>query len=115
MRKFITLAGFAAVALFSAPMASANSGPTMADGKDLFLAEKCDTCHAVKSKGIEASKKNEADLSALKGDADFLKKFVKKEVGKEVEKDGAKKEVKHKKGFKGADADLDTIIKWLKS
>lgn len=81
-----------------------------ADGKEVFLANKCNLCHAVSSAGIEATTKSEAmkgpDLSAGEPhDPAFLTKYLKQEETL----DGKK----HKKGWSGSDEDLQTLIAWL--
>ncbi|MBI2059938.1 MAG: c-type cytochrome [Nitrospirae bacterium] len=92
-----------------------------AGGKDLFLEKKCDKCHSVASEKIEkqvnkktGKKKKGPDLSGvgLDHDADWLTKFVKKEIEAESVYDKTKK-VKHKKKFKGTDADLKSLVQYL--
>lgn len=97
------LAAAAAITLAAAPAEAA-------DGKAVFLAEKCNLCHAVSSAGIEATTKSEAmkgpDLSTTgPHDAAALAKYLKQEEAV----DGKK----HKKGFKGTDEDLQALIAWL--
>jgi cytochrome c551/c552 len=93
-----TLAGVAAVRADDAP-----------DGKAIFLAQKCDMCHAVSTAGIEAKVKSAAmqgpDLVDLDLQADWMTKYLKKEV----DKDGKA----HKKAFSGSDEELRTLIDWL--
>lgn len=97
------LAAAAAIALAAAPAEAA-------DGKAVFLAEKCNLCHAVSSAGIEATTKSEAmlgpDLS--KGephDPAWLAKYLKQEE--------TLNDKKHKKGTKSSDEDLQALIAWL--
>lgn len=83
-----------------------------ADGKALFLDSKCNMCHSIDSQGVaKTSDKIKApDLSNAGGlveSADWLKSFL----TKKVEKDGKK----HLRAWKGSDADLDTVVKWLVS
>lgn len=80
------------------------------EGKALFLKEKCNTCHTVKSQGIEATRGNEEtpDLSnaaELIPDAEWAKKFVLREETK----DGKK----HRRPFNGDEKDLEKIVAWL--
>jgi cytochrome c len=84
------------------------------DGKALFTSAKCNSCHSVSAQGIEAKKSAEEgedevpDLSKFgaKGvDSAKLKAFLLKED----KLDGKK----HKKKFKGEDADLDKLVQWL--
>jgi mono/diheme cytochrome c family protein len=78
-------------------------------GKELFEANKCNMCHAVKAAGIEAKVKSEKmqgpDLSGASYEEDWLIKYVKKEVQLN-DKD-------HKGTFKGSDDDLKAILAWL--
>ncbi|MCI0447923.1 cytochrome c [bacterium] len=82
------------------------------DGKALFLANKCNTCHAIKSDGIEKTskaklKKEPPDLSTI-GDqktADWIVKYLKKQETLNNEK--------HVKAWAGKDEDLMAIAKWL--
>lgn len=82
------------------------------DGKEVFLAQKCNMCHGVASAGIEAKAKSEKmkgpDLDGCCADEDAaaLGAFLKKET----EVDGAK----HKGSFKGSDEELAALIDWLK-
>jgi cytochrome c2 len=100
------LAAGAAIALSATPAGATEA----ADGKAVFLAEKCNLCHSVSSAGIEATTKSEAmkgpDLSTTgPHDAAALAKYLKQEETK----DGKK----HKKAFKGSDEELQTLIAWL--
>jgi len=124
MRKLTSFIGLVtapvvALVLLAAPAAmsaSSTDGPNMAaDGKALFLANKCDACHSVTAKSVECAKPAhfEKDLSAVTDDAAFVKKFLKKEVTKKETKDGVDKEVKHKKMWSGSEEDLDAILAWL--
>ena len=79
------------------------------DGKAIFLAQKCNMCHAVPSAGIEAKTKSEAmkgpDVAGLDGDAEQLAKYLRKQAkidGKD-----------HKKEFKGGDDELKVLIDWV--
>ncbi len=81
-------------------------------GKDIFLNNKCNTCHSIKSQGIE-SKVGEGkypDLSNVasnKFENDFIKKFLMKEETL----DGKKHAIK----FKGDDAELSKLVDWLQT
>jgi len=82
-----------------------------ADGKEVFLAQKCNLCHAVSSAGIEATTTNEKlkgpDLSTVDlGDGAWLAAYVKQEENR----DGKK----HKKKFTGSEEELQALIAWLK-
>lgn len=81
------------------------------DGKTIFMDSRCSQCHSIKSQTIEAKRKdagNKApDLSDVgsKLKADFIMKYLKKEVTLD--------DKKHLIEFKGTDADLDILSKWL--
>jgi len=93
-------------------------GPQAADGdssdqngKEIFLAQKCNLCHSVTSAGIESKMKSGKmkgpDLTGItsRQETDWIAKFVRKKV----QKDGKD----HQKGFKGSDDDLEALISWL--
>ncbi len=93
--------------LVAAPAAGAD------EGKDVFVAQKCNMCHAVCSAGIEAKVKSEKmmgpDLTGVTSrvDTETIAKFVKKEAQID-DKD-------HKKEFAGTDEELQAIIVWLET
>ncbi len=93
----------------AAAIQSEGSGPSGADGKAIFLSQKCNMCHDVSSAGITATTKSEKmkgpDLKNLKQDADWIGKFLKKEVDLNGQK--------HKKTFTGNQAELKTLVDWL--
>ena len=98
-RGVLTLAAFVALG------ATANA----ADGKEIFLGQKCNMCHAVSSAGITPTGKIKApDLTGLaaKEDPAWLGKFLKKEAAD-------KKGKKHIKPFTGSAEDLTTLVDWL--
>jgi mono/diheme cytochrome c family protein len=84
-----------------------------ADGKEVFLAQKCNTCHTVSTAGIEATTKSEKmkgpDLVGVvqAHDPAWIADFVQKKV----DKDGKK----HSKEYKGTAEELTAIIDWLKT
>ena len=99
------IGGVMALATFVAFGATANA----ADGKEIFLGQKCNMCHAVSSAGITPTGKIKApDLTGLaaKEDAAWLGKFLKKEAAD-------KKGKKHIKPFTGSAEDLTTLVDWL--
>jgi mono/diheme cytochrome c family protein len=101
------IGGVLALATFVALGASANA--RAADGKEIFLGQKCNMCHAVSSAGITPTGKIKApDLTGLaaKEDAAWLAKFLKKEAPD-------KKGKKHIKPFTGSTEDLNTLVAWL--
>ncbi len=80
-------------------------------GKDVFLAQKCNMCHAVSSAGIEATVKSEKmlgpDLTGVldRHDAEWIAKYVRQESDVDGEK--------HKKKYSGSEEDLKAIMWWL--
>jgi len=82
-----------------------------ADGKAVFMAQKCSLCHSVSSAGIERTVKSEKvagpDLTnlAAKEDPAKLAKFLRKEI----EINGKK----HGKTFTGSEAELAALTSWL--
>jgi mono/diheme cytochrome c family protein len=105
----ILLAAFYSVTAGGA--AAATATPAKLDGKQIFLAQKCNLCHSVSSAGIERTVKSEKvagpDLTntAAKEDAATLSKFLKKEA----ELNGKK----HGKTFTGSEEEMAAVISWL--
>jgi mono/diheme cytochrome c family protein len=78
------------------------------DGKAVFTAQKCETCHAVSSAGIKATGKVKApDLAgtAAKHDATLLASFLRKKADVNGKK--------HIKPFTGTDEEMGALIAWL--
>jgi mono/diheme cytochrome c family protein len=82
-----------------------------ADGKEIFLAQKCNTCHAVSNADIEATTKSEKmkgpDLTGVveeKG-VEWTTKFL----HKEVDLNGKK----HGKELKLSPEETKTLVDWL--
>jgi mono/diheme cytochrome c family protein len=105
------LAAVVLLAAFYSGPANGAAAPAKLDGKQIFLAQKCNLCHSVSSAGIERTVKSEKvagpDLTnlAAKVDAATLTKFLKKET----EINGKK----HGKTFTGTDEELGAVISWL--
>lgn len=91
----------------------AASVPAAMDGKAIFTAQKCETCHAVSKAGIESKTKSGkmfgGDLSAViaKVDPAWATKFLKGEE----KKDGQP----HKKKVTASDAEIEALLAWLKT
>ncbi len=106
-------AGFCALAIvYGLGTAVAATAEEQPDGKAIFLAQKCNMCHGVAAAAIAATVKSDKmkgpDLSGFEAtDAEAMKKFLflKGEI------DGQK----HKKEFKGTDAELQAVLDWLKA
>jgi mono/diheme cytochrome c family protein len=107
-----TLAG-PLLALFygSATGPAAAQAPKVLDGKQIFLAQKCNLCHSVSSAGIQATVKSEKmkgpDLTGVtpKMDARVLNDYLRKKA--EI------KGKKHGKEFTGSDEEIGALIAWL--
>jgi cytochrome c551/c552 len=84
-----------------------------ADGKALFLENKCNMCHSIDSQKIAktSEKMKGPDLSNAGGglveSADWAKKFLEREV----QMNGKN----HTREWKGTDEDLNAIVEWLMS
>ncbi len=112
---FIPMAVAAVLAVFAAaPKDSATAG------KDLFLQYKCNSCHTLKAHAIvkqadaeeEEAKEGDRkppDLSGAgkKRTAEWIGKYMLKTVDNDGEK--------HRKKFKGTEAELKTLAAWLES
>jgi len=106
MSRFTSLLAVAvpAAIVLSAPARAAEQ----LDGKKIFLAQKCETCHAVSSADIKATGKIKApDLTgtAAKRDATLLSGYLRRNA--EI---GGKK---HIKPFTGSDEEAGALIAWL--
>ena len=107
-RNVVLVSLVAAVLLLSlsfTPRASA------VDGKEIFLAQKCNMCHSVSTAAIERTSKSDKmagkDLVDLGKDTATLTKYLKKET----DLDGKK----HGKAFTGTDAELGALVTWLEA
>jgi len=94
--------------LYSGPGAAQSA--KVLDGKQIFMAQKCNLCHSVPAAGITATTKSEKmkgpDLVAeSKRDAKLLNGFLRK-----TSDIGGKK---HAKQFTGSDEELGALIAWL--
>lgn len=110
----VIAAALACGALYAAsPAAAAAAAPAAGspDGKAIFLAQKCNLCHAISAAGIDSIVKAPAmrgpDLGGVvagKG-ADWATKFLKHQVNL----DGKP----HKKEWTASDEDLQALVAWL--
>lgn len=81
------------------------------DGKEVFLAQKCNMCHGVSTAGIEATTKS----AKMKG-PDLVgvvqahePSWIADLLHKKIDVNGKK----HSKEFKGTDEELTALIDWL--
>lgn len=103
------LAGLAVAAAFTAAPRPSEAQAKKLDGKQIFLAQKCETCHNVSSAEIKATGKIKApDLAGVAGsvDATWLAKFLRKQ-------DKTKAGKMHMKAFTGSDEEMGALISWL--
>lgn len=99
---------FASSLLAVATQARAQTAGKVLDGKQIFMAQKCDACHTVSSADIKPTGKIKApDLTGLatQREANWLVKFLRKEVDN--------KGKKHLKPFTGSDEELGALVAWL--
>jgi mono/diheme cytochrome c family protein len=109
---FLFLTGLCLATFYSGPAgAAAVEGPKVLDGKQIFLAQKCNLCHGVSSAGINATTKSEKmkgpDLTGVapKVDARLLNDYLRKKA----EINGKK----HGKELTGSDEEIGALIAWL--
>lgn len=104
----VIVAVFLLAALYSGPAAGQ---PAKLDGKAIFLAQKCNMCHAVPPAGITATTKSEKvkgpDLVNVKHDAKILVDYLRKKT----DVDGKK----HGKAFTGSDEELGALVAWIQA
>lgn len=113
MKQTVAVLFLALCAVLSGATANPASAAQAAklDGKQIFLAQKCNLCHAVSSAGIAATTKSEKlkgpDLTgeAPKLDAKLLNDYLRKKT----EINGKK----HSKEFTGSDEEIGALIAWL--
>ena len=78
-------------------------------GKDLFVNNKCNTCHAIKTQEIESKQAGKyPDLSNV-GSKEFTAEFLHKYLMKEEKINNKQHPIK----FKGEMAELETMVSWL--
>lgn len=111
MSMMVLAGGVALLAGEAVQAVPAGEGGAKLDGKEIFLATKCDLCHSVSAAGIQAKAKSEKmqgkDLTDVgtRHEREWIGKFVR---GEET-LDGAK----HKRPFKGSDEELKALLDWL--
>jgi len=100
---------FVAVLTTGAPREAAAQAKL--DGKQIFLAQKCNVCHTVSSASIQATMKSSKapDLTnlAAKQDAKVLNDYLRKK--------GTLNSKKHAKEFTGSDEELGALLAWLQA
>ena len=120
MKLSITL--LAAGTLGWAALATPAGAAAEKDPKALFIQNKCNSCHAIKSQGVTVVEEEGAEAEPEDEDApkppdlsDIGSKhaaaWIKDWVLKKVDVEGKK----HRKKFEGKPAELDAIATWLAS
>ena len=116
MKRLLTalVATAAAVAILALAAPPATFADEEVDAEALFVeTHKCNMCHGVAAEGIEAKTKSDKmkgpDLSGYTSDKELAE--IAAYARKEADIDGKQ----HKKGFKGTDEELQTILDWLGS
>jgi len=106
---FVVGAAFALTLILTSAIPVASGVASAADGKEIFLAQKCNMCHDVSSAQITATTKSEKmkgpNLTGIGKDAAWITQYIKKEVDLNGKK--------HMKGFTGPDGDLSTLATWI--
>ena len=97
---------FLLAAFYSGPMAEAQ-GAKVLDGKQIFLAQKCNMCHSVSTEGITPTMKTSKapDLVNITVDAKTLNGYLRKTADLNGKK--------HMKQFTGSDEELGALIAWI--
>jgi cytochrome c5 len=96
-----------ALPLMAGPLPAGEGG---ADGKAVFLANKCEMCHSVSTAGIEAKSKamKAPDLVGVvtaEHNAEWMAQYLKKAADLDGKKHGME--------FMGSDEELQALIDWL--
>lgn len=103
-------------ALLSWSMMLLSAKPSYADGKSIFQANKCNSCHSISAQGVQVAKGDDDDGGKKPPD---LSHVGKDKTAQWIEGYLTKKEKlngkAHKKAWKGSDADLTTLATWLAS
>ncbi len=111
LTTLLTAAAAVAILALAVPTTLAEEG---GDAEELFVeTHKCQMCHGVAAVEIEAKTSSDKmkgpDLSGYTSDKDLAE--IAAYARKEADIDGKQ----HKKGFKGTDEELQTILDWLGS
>lgn len=111
MTKRTWIQGALAIAAFLPAGIAAGGAKPPLEGKEQFLFQKCNTCHAVSTAGIEATTKSEkmkgpdlVGVVAEKGE-EWTAKYLRKEIDKEGKK--------HGKEVKLTEEEMKTLLAWL--
>jgi mono/diheme cytochrome c family protein len=116
-RRTLPLLLVAATFVLAARGASSADAP---DGKALFISNKCNTCHTIKTLGIEKKKAEDADEKEKsdKKPPDLSSVGLERKaewIGKFLMKTETIKGDKHPRRFRGTEAELKTVASWLEA
>jgi mono/diheme cytochrome c family protein len=113
MKQWTRLVAVAALLMFAmVAMAKASH----ADGKSIFLANKCNSCHSISAQGVQVKKSDDDDGGTKPPDLSHVGKTQSAQwITGFLHKTETLKGKKHKKAWKGSDADLTTLANWLAS
>lgn len=88
-----------------------------ADGKKIFVDQKCNSCHSITAQNIPV-KKGEQEEKDDKEPPDLSGAGIERKadwIGKYLQKKESIKGEKHSKKFKGTDAELAVLSQWLET
>ena len=121
MKRWVIMIAIVAFILAAATATrSVAGGPK--DGKAIFVENKCQSCHSIKSQGLEKKQAPTDEAAPAEGarkppdlsdagnahDAAWMAKFL-------MKLESTKKGDKHKRKFKSSEADLKTLTVWLET
>ncbi|OGU58832.1 MAG: hypothetical protein A2X64_09490 [Ignavibacteria bacterium GWF2_33_9] len=106
MKTFKIIVSAAMLVLLVAGIVTAQT----ADGKDLFLDGKCNTCHSISSLEIKGKMDKGPDLSDF-GSKEMTNEFLTKYLNKEEKLN----EKTHPVKYKGTEEEMTALVTWLNS
>ena len=118
--RFGSMVGVALVIVVGTWIAPRPASADDAAGKTIFVEQRCNTCHTIKSQSVEITEAEEGEVEeAVEGDPDppdlsaigseHDKVWIAKYLIKKEEVEGRK----HKKRFRGSTDELKTVAEWL--